>query len=168
MKKYNFYTKSKKPLKRSGFKQKLTIPMKRTRLRLVGHSETSDIKVEIQAMLRQIAILRDKGCILKKYPETGQCGGYTKKGELILQAEHLESRAKSISFADMRNIVCLCRHHHSHWKPQHSKLYWEIIEKHIGKERWSWLKRIEQDKRAYKMDWKLQLLALEQELKQYG
>jgi hypothetical protein len=26
----------------------------------------------------------------------------------------------------MRNIVCLCSHHHGRFKPQHGRLYWEL------------------------------------------
>jgi len=128
------------------------------------------IKDRIQALLRKIAIARDGGCVLRNYPEAGPCGGFRKDGELILQAEHLNTRARNISFADMRNIVCLCKRHHGFWKPQHSRLYWQLIEQIIGPERWKWLKRVEADNRTYPMtksDWQLLELALTKELTTY-
>jgi hypothetical protein len=53
--------------------------------------------------------------------------------------------------------VCLCRHHHGHFTPEHSRLYWELIHRHIGPERLAWLGHVEQDKRRYRFylaDWK--------------
>lgn len=138
--------------------------MKRTRIRVVGHSDTSDLKADIQALLRKIVIIRDGGCILRHYPETGACGPKRQDGKLVLQAEHLNSRTHSATFADLRNIVCLCQRHHGYWKPQNSRRYWEIIEKHLGPKHWTWLKMMEADKRAHKADWKLAKVVLEQEL----
>ena len=122
------------------------------------------IKDEIQALLRQIVIKRDGGCVLRYIPEAGTCGGYKKDGNLIFQAEHLISRSHNVSFADLRNIVCLCKYHHGYWKPQNSRLYWELIEKIVGEERWAWIKKTEADKKPYKMNWILIQLALKQEL----
>ena len=91
-------------------------------------------KKRIQALLRQLAIARDGGCVLRNVcTEAGQCGGRRGDGELILQAEHLVSRTRSVSFGDMRNIVCLCLVHHGYFKQRQSRLYWELIEKIIGK-----------------------------------
>jgi hypothetical protein len=119
------------PLKRSGFKQKLTVPMKRGgKLRVAHHSETNDVKQEIQDTLRAVVIERDGGCILRHYSETGACGGYRKDGQLILQAEHLHTRSNSASFADSRLVICLCRHHHGDWKPQHADEYYQIVRRH--------------------------------------
>jgi len=67
------------------------------------------------------------------------------------------TRSNSVSLADMRNIVCLCRHHYGHFKPEHSRFYWELVHRHIGPERAAWLDRVEQDKRPnrfYLADWK--------------
>lgn len=152
-------------MKKTPFKRKITKPLKRTRLRVVGKSDTATLKKEIQAVLREIVIKRDGGCILRDYPETGKCGGYRNDGKLILQAEHLNSRSHTSTFADPRNVVCLCQRHHIYWKPQNSKRYWEIVEEQIGATRWEWLQRAMQDRRAYKVDLKLELLALKQELK---
>lgn len=131
--------------------------MKRGKLRVAGKSDTATVKREIQALLREYAIARDGGCVLKD-KGAGVCAG-------PLQAEHLVSRANSASFGDMRNIICLCQRHHIFWKPQNSRLYWELVEEIIGPERWAWIKRVEADKRPYKMDWCLIKVALEQEVR---
>ena len=55
--------------------------------------------MRIQALLRAIVIITDGGCVLRFYTEAGACGGYTNAGDLILQAEHLVTRANSISSA---------------------------------------------------------------------
>lgn len=144
--------------------------MKRTSLRKKGKSETAQCKDRIQALLRQLAIKRDGGCVLRNYPEAGACGGFRKDGEPILQAEHLNTRERNISYGDMRNIVCLCKRHHGYWKPQYSRLYWELIEKIIGKKRWQWLKRVEADKKSYPMglyEWTKIEMGLTQDLKQW-
>lgn len=145
-------------MRRTAFKRSQT-PLKRSRLRIKGISTSSQLKRQIQAILREIAMVRDQGCVLREYPETGSCSG-------PYQAEHLVSRGKSATYSDMRNIVCLCQRHHIFWKPQNSRLYWEIIEGEIGPERWDFVKRAEMDKKPHKMDWKLELAALQQELKQ--
>jgi len=49
------------------------------------------------------------------YRDFPECGGYRNDGELILQADHLITRANAATFADTRLIVCLCRDHHG-WK----------------------------------------------------
>lgn len=57
--------------------------MKRTPLRQNSKSPVAQIKVRIQALIREIAILRDGGCALRFYPEAGLCGGYgPKSGKL--------------------------------------------------------------------------------------
>lgn len=133
-------------------------PLKRkTKLRVAGKSTASQLKREIQAVLREAVIRRDAGCVLRSFSEAGNCSG-------PLQAEHLISRANSATFADFRNIVCLCQRHHIFWKPQHSRLYWELIEEVIGPERWRFIKLAEVDHRPYKTDWKLALLVLQKEL----
>jgi hypothetical protein len=53
------------------------------------------------------------------------------------------------------------------FKPQYSQLYWELIERHIGKERWDFYKRMRDDQRTYHMtlwDWQKEELMLTQEL----
>lgn len=138
--------------------------MKRTRLKRESDSEVAVIKRDIQKELREGVIARDGGCFLRHFPEAGQCFDRRKDGELILQAEHLVTRSNSNTFADLRNAVCICRGHHLYFKPQHSFLYWKLVERFLGDTRWRWFKLAEADKKPYKVDWKLSLLALKQEV----
>lgn len=107
-----------------------------------GKSNLSKIKRQIQAKLREKAIERDETCTIGKYPSFLPqnwllCGSYRSDGELVVQAEHLVSRGNSASYGDMDNIVLLCKNHHIFFKKHHPALYWEIIRKHIGEERWA-------------------------------
>lgn len=163
--------KTKTPLRaKTGFKRKATKPMRRTKLRKVGTSETSLIKGRIQELAREIVIIRDGGCILRNYPGTGKCGGYTVERKLILQAEHLETRSNSLSYADTRLIVCLCKNHHGFFKPNNEDKYYEIVKQHIGKERTALLEEVQKDRSPHKMDWKVEeqrlILELEEVKKQ--
>jgi len=121
----------KSPLRaKSGFKKipkGAATPVSRSTLRNSGKSEVSQCKKRIQALLRRLAIERDQGCVLRHYQDMLP-PSYLGCSE-VLQAEHLHTRGSSGSFGDMRNIVCLCHRHHIFFKPQHSQLYWEIIEK---------------------------------------
>ncbi len=129
--------------------------MKRSYLRALGQSGSAKQKRRIQALLREIVILRDKWCVL--WPYVGICGG-------PLQAEHLITRANSATFGDTRNIVCLCQYHHIKWKPQHSRIYWSYIEQILGPKRWEWLKLAEADKSPHKVDLTLTEIVLQKEL----
>lgn len=122
----------------------------------------SQLKKKIQAKLRERAIERDGGCILRLYSEAGKCGGYSSKG-LILQAEHLVGRANSASYADMDNIVCVCLNHHFFFKKRHGAIYWELVRKHIGEKRWEKVQAYERDKTPHHFvagDWRAILEAL--------
>jgi hypothetical protein len=157
------------PLKRTAFKRSTT-PMKRTKLRVAGVSTTADLKKEIQDMLRKIVILRDGGCILRNHSheitnQYRECGGFRKDGGLILQAEHLHTRSNAASFSDSRLVICICKRHHIYYKPQHADEYYRIVKNHIGKERTQLLERVQNDHRPYKVDLKIELIALEQEYK---
>lgn len=141
--------------------------MKKSPLRRKGKSETSKTKDRIQKLLRECVILRDKGCILRHYTEAGKCGGYRNDGELILQAEHLNTRERNISFGDLRNIVCLCLYHHGYFKQKQGALYWDLVRRHIGEKRWKWLQRVITDRKVYPMgayEWGLTEKVLQQEL----
>lgn len=164
----NWYTLGMKQswLKRkSGFKQKPTTPMRRARLRVKGHSETADLRDQAQGLLRAIAIQRDKKCVLSNYPETGKCGPHKKNGELILQYDHLNSRVHARSFSDSRLGILVCQRHHIFYKRQYPFEYERCAIDAIGKERAKLLYRVREDRTAYKTDLKLEVLALEKELK---
>lgn len=141
------------------------IGLKRSKIRVKGISSTTEQKDEIQGLIRQIAILRDKVCVLSHYPETGSCGGYRKDGELILQFDHLNSRVHSISFGDPRLGVLLCRNHHIFYKKREPDYFSKIVRKHIGVERSCLLDKVQLDRSPHKMDWKLIILDLKQQIK---
>lgn len=138
-------------------------------MRQTSKTPSAQAKKRIQALIREIAIARDGGCILRNYPESGNCGYYTAAGNLVLQAEHLVSREHSVSYGDMRNIVCLCNNHHMYFKKKNGLLYWELVRKHIGADRWEWVKIVEADRKPYPMsshDWLKVEVALIQDLAQ--
>jgi len=151
---------AKKPWNRGGS------PLKRSRLRIVGVSDTADQKREIQALLRLIGIARDGGCIFRNYPESGACGGYRKDGELILQFDHLHSRVHAISFSDSRLGIIACKRHHIFWKKQYSGEYEKIAREVIGKKRCELLDMVREDRGTHKVDLKLAIIALEKELRE--
>jgi hypothetical protein len=95
-------------------------------------SETTQLKDEIQALLRQIVIERDGGCIFRNYPDAGRCGGYRKDGELILQADHISSRANSQTYGLSQNVVCICRNHHTFWKRQYPSEWTDLTRNYVG------------------------------------
>ena len=166
-----------KGLKRTPFVRKVYKPLKRTKLRVAGHPTVSEQKREIQALLREIVILRDGGCILRDVPDYlfGQppCNGYRKDGELILQADHLISRENSATYADSRLVVCVCKGHHG-WKSVgnniRKKQYDTIVRKLLTEDRTKLWDKCEQDSwrpvRTGAHDWKLCIIALTRELKE--
>jgi len=152
-------------MKRSGFLKR------KTPLRKQSQSPSALFKVQIQATLRQIVILRDGGCFLRNYqnkitPQYRECGGYTNAGDLILQAEHLHSRSNAASFSDSRLVVCCCKRHHIFYKPQHSAEYNELARDFIGKDNAKLWDRVKEDHRAHKVDLALELVALKQQLRE--
>lgn len=102
---------------------------RRTPLAAHGKSDTALLKEEIQALLRQIVIHRDGGCILRKHRF---CGGEV--GTAVLQADHLITRANSATYADHRLVVCLCRPCHG-WKHWHKEEYDALVKSILEPER---------------------------------
>lgn len=154
----------------STFKVKPTKPLKHSKLRLAGVSDTSVIKRDIQDLVRAIVIIRDGGCLLYNLQGHGipMCNGYAKDGHLILQADHLLSRSNSATYGDTRLIVCVCKGHHG-WKSVGNNLrkaeYDQIVRTILPPERVALWDMAEATKhRPVKMDWKLVLLALKAEL----
>jgi hypothetical protein len=99
-------------VKRGGFLQRRTPLKAKSRIRVVGKSDTTEIKRNIQALLREIVIKRDGGCILRG---VRYCGGLPDVPGVVLQADHLITRANSATYADSRLVVCVCRSCHA-WK----------------------------------------------------
>ena len=143
---------------------------RRTPLAQKGSSETTDIKERIQALVRKIVIARDGGCILRSGRMVPACNGYNKFHELILQADHLITRANSATYADTRLIVCVCKGHHG-WKKWNEARYNEIVRSLISKERvelWDKAHAARyQPHRKYTYDWRVEEAALKQELATY-
>lgn len=132
--------------------------MKRTRLRLVGVSTTTEQKNEIQALVREIVMKRDGGCVLRKIRNCN---------DPVKQADHLVTRGNSATFADTRLIVCLCRSCHG-WKHWNKEEYDNVIRQVLSPERvklWDACEKDHQAHKTYKPDWKMAILALKQELK---
>lgn len=155
-------------MKRTPFKPRTKGLKRGTKLRVAGKSDVSETKREIQDTARAIVIKRDKGCILNSKPDIPDCNGYRKDGELILQADHLITRANSATYADTRLIVCVCKGHHG-WKKWNEQRYNEIVRQLISPERVALWDRCHADRykpvRTTAYDWQLALIALKDELK---
>lgn len=156
-------------MKRTPLKRKTPLSskgtLKRTRIRVAGTSTTAQLKKEIQRLVREVVMVRDKGCILR---EARRCGGEI--GKAVIQADHLITRANSATYADTRLIVCVCRNCHF-WKKYHEKEYDLLVKQIISKERVDlWDRCIADRLRPVRMgahDWKLEIINLKSELKDY-
>lgn len=140
--------------------------MKRTPLSKKGQSDTAKIKDEIQHLVREIVILRDGGCLFRNEPGH-TCTGLTKYGDVILQADHLVTRANSATYADTRLIVCVCKGIHG-WKSVGSNMrkaeYDRRVRLLISPDRVALWDRCEKESwRPQKMNWQVELAALRQE-----
>lgn len=151
-------------MKRTSFKAKTNL--KRTKLCLAGKSSISEIKRQIQAILRQIAIKRDKRCILYGI----RCNHEYGNEGVVFQAEHLIERSNSATYADPRLVVLVCRNCHfwKHIKKSNHDQYDEWVKSKLPKDRVKHWEKCKKDKWiTRKIDWQLELLALKQELKKY-
>jgi hypothetical protein len=142
--------------------------VKRTRLKVVGDNDTALIKQDIQDILRLLVCKRDGGCILRK---VRHCGGeaVVEDDKIIsnnvIQADHLITRGNSATFADARLVVSLCSRCHL-WKKWNEKEYDFLIARIIPKENLRLWNACEKDRHAHKtkkMDWRMELLALQRE-----
>lgn len=128
---------------------KLNYYLKKTKLNKESKQPIAEIKRRIQALLREIAIRRDKGCFLRNSHEAGKCGGYRNDGALILQFDHLNSRARALTFAREDLGVCACKRHHFYWKKQNPALYEELARKYIGPEKTKELDELIKDRASH-------------------
>ncbi len=134
---------------------------------VAGHSDTAEIKERIQALLRAIVIARDKGCILR---DVRHCNGLPDIPGVVLQADHLITRANSATFADTRLVVCVCRPCHA-WKSlgsnQRKAEYDALVRTLLPADRVALWDRCEQDSwrphRTFMSDWTLAEVVLERE-----
>jgi hypothetical protein len=140
---------------------------RKTRLRIEGHSETDEIKRDIQEVARDIVIARDGGCILR---DKRFCNGYPGEPGVVLQADHLITRGNSATYADTRLIVCVCRSCHG-WKSigsnRNKQQYDDLVKTVLPPERVKLWEACERDSwrahRMYATDWKLALVVLKAE-----
>jgi hypothetical protein len=155
-------------MKRGGFLQRKTPLRSHAKLRVAGHSGTADIKRSIQALLRAGVMARDKGCILRN---VRHCNGLPGIPGVVLQADHLITRANSATFADLRLVVCVCRSCHA-WKSLGGNMrkaqYDALVRELLPRERVILWDRCERDSwrpvRTSAYDWKLAEVALRTEL----
>jgi hypothetical protein len=144
--------------------------MKRTKLRVKGISSISQLKDDIQYLVRLIVTIRDGGCILRSVRGCGAIASVLDDkvvSDTTIQADHLITRANSATYADTRLIVCLCKGCHG-WKHWHEKEYDEMVKKILPKDRVELWKKCEEDMHAHKTckkDWAMEKLILEQEYK---
>lgn len=157
-------------MKRSGWIKRNTPLNSRSKLRLKGSSDVSVLKDEIQDLVREIVIRRDGGCILRDYTGVPPCGGYRNDGELVLQADHLITRANSATYDDTRLIVCVCKGHHG-WKKYNEKLYNAAVRELLSPARVTLWDRAEEERHRpthrISSDWRVSVAALKQELASY-
>jgi hypothetical protein len=148
--------------------------VKRSPLAKESKNPTAECKKRIQSLLRQLAIRRDGGCVLRKDVPPGYiipaCNGYAKNGELVFQYDHLNSRAFNVSYADIRLGVILCKGHHGwkHFTDHNKKLYDEIMRKMIEPKRRALWDAVENDRKSYPMgiyEWGKVEMALNNDLK---
>jgi hypothetical protein len=141
--------------------------------KLRTQNETSIVKREIQDVVREIVIKRDGGCIFRFIAGAPDgppdCNGYRNDGELILQADHLITRANSGTYAEPRLIVCVCKGHHG-WKKWHEREYNALVRILLPPDRMKLWDACERDSwkpnRGAAYNWSLTLAALKQELSQ--
>ncbi len=120
-------------------------------------SVTNKIKDDIQKYVREIVILRDGGCILRKIR------GCT---DDVFQADHLITRANSATYADTRLIVCLCRTCHG-WKHWHKEQYDALVRSILPPERLKlWDACLATSWKPVKVNWQIELANLKTELLQ--
>lgn len=150
----------------SHFKVKAQKPLKKSVLRKLGKSPASVIKREIQRLLREICLKRDKGCILRSV----RCGAVLGDRGVVWQADHLLSRSNAATYGDPRLVTLVCKSCHA-WKSLGSNLrkseYDRLVRSILLPERvklWD-LAEIEAGRyKGVKVDWLLTELALKKEL----
>lgn len=160
--------KESKPLKRTPLR-KMSLKPKKRRIKVAGQETVKELKAEIQSLLRQIAIKRDKKCILYGI----KCGNEVGMEGVVWQAEHLIERSNSATYADPRLIVLVCRNCHGwkHFKKSNQQQYDIWVKQRISPTRVRLWETCEANswyaKRVGAYDWKLEILALKKELALY-
>lgn len=139
-------------------------------LNKLGKSPAAEAKRHIQALLREICLKRDLGCILRGV----RCGRLVGDAGVVWQADHLVSRSNSATYGDSRLVVLICRDCHG-WKSLGSNLrkaeYDRLVRQLLAPERvalWDMAELEAGRHKGVKMDWVLVELALQSELAKLG
>lgn len=171
MKRSPFKTRPRPSLKKSSLSRGVVKLRRGQKLRIVGKSDTATLKKEIQAVLREIVMLRDRGCILRGERD---CGGELDAKGVVLQADHIITRSNSATYADSRLVCCVCKRCHA-WKSLSTRgktEYDALLKIILPEDRVKLWEACEADswkpKRTTSMDWALALVSLKQELKALG
>lgn len=152
-------------MKRGGFLQRHTALKSRVAIQRISKNPLAQTKKRIQALLREICLLRDKQCVLR----FARCGRVVGDEGVVWQADHLISRANSATYGDSRLVVLVCRDCHA-WKSLGSNLrkgqYDDLVKRILPKERVAlWGIAEASAHRPFKADWVLVEMSLIQELK---
>jgi hypothetical protein len=142
---------------------------RRTLLAKQGKSEVALIKKEIQALLRELVMRRDKGCILRDV----RCSHEIGDAGIVFQAEHLIERSNSATYADPRLIVCVCKNCHGwkHFKKSNHDEYDRLVKERIEPERVALWEACEKNLHAHRphrmtlWDWKKEAAYLRTKIK---
>jgi len=143
--------------------------MKRTPLRRKSKSASALLKDKIQALVREIVMKRDGGCVLR---EKRHCGAVLGLPGHVYQADHLITRAHTATYADTELIVCLCKRCHG-WKHWNKEAYDVLVKTVLPERRVKLWERCEKERQQggtlYRgsNDWRLVVAALEQEAASY-
>lgn len=135
--------------------------MRKTQLKRTSKSPEALAKKEIQRLLREIVIIRDRVC--------QRCGVSYGTNGVIFQCDHLLSRSHSATYSDSGLCVLLCKPCHA-WKSLGGNVrqfeYDSLIRSKLPPERVrKWDLALEWRYKPTKMDWGLEIVALNQILK---
>ncbi len=152
-------------LKRAGFARTAKLKPKTRKVRVAGQETAKELKKDIQAILREIVMLRDKKCILYGIKCNHEIG--VNDEGIVWQAEHLVERSNSATYADLKLVVLVCKNCHGwkHFTKSNHDQYDRWVKTKLSPDRVAhWDRCCEDSWRATKVDWKLTKLALEQDL----
>lgn len=148
-----------------GFKKK-SYTLKRSTLRKISKDPVAETKRRIQALLRDICMARDSGCILAQV----RCNRRIGDAGVVWQADHLISRSNSATYGDPRLVVLICRDCHG-WKSLGSNLrkaeYDRLVRSILPLERvklWDMAELEAGRHKGVKVDWTMTEIVLQAEL----
>ena len=145
--------------------------MKRSYLKKQSSSPVKKVKREIQALLREIAGIRQGWiCWVQNYPKLM---AYLGPHDMVFQYDHCNSRARNISYGDSRLGVGVCKRHHwfhdtTYDKKQKAE-YDKYMRKFIGAKNRALLKRVEEDRGTHNFtlwEWEKVKIQLKKELEE--